>query len=199
MIFTPMSVTNMHDLFEAVYDKVGFLTVKFPKSDKLFMYDGKVLSDNRIALYQQDSKHLVQTSAKELLVQMNYRTYELHQLRSEEDYKLALALFEYYINQTLPKEGLRFVYLLRLIIEDYESEHYPIAVSSTVDFIDHLLEERAQTWHDIHRVLGCLSSEDIYSVRGNIEHEFISMNDLRALSHFFRIPVQAFIVGGYGQ
>lgn len=194
-----MPVADINNLLEKVYNEVGLLTVKFPKSDKLFTYDGKILSGDRIALYLQNNKHLVQTSAKELLVEMNYHTYELHRLMDDADYQLALELLEYYLNQTLPKEGLRFVYLLRLIIEDYESEHYPIAVSSTVDFIDHLLEERGRTWHDIHKVLGCLSSEDIYSVRGNIEHEFITINDLRALSNFFKLPVQAFIVGGYSE
>lgn len=191
-----MSVDTMYKLLEKVYNEVGFLTVKFPKSDKLFTYDGKVLSDNRIALYLQETGHLVQTSAKELLVQMNYRTYELHQLRSEEDYKLALALFEYYINQTLLKEGLRFVYLLRLTIEDYERQHYPIASLSTVDFIDYLLEERGLSWYDLTLYVFNVAVSEEYA-KELLQPDNISVNDVIKLSHFFRLPVQAFIIGGY--
>ena len=128
---------------------------------------------------------------------MQWTTQELPIIANDTDLTNALALYEQLAN----KEGSdqQFLYLLSLIIADYEAQHYPVAVSSTVDFIDHLLEERNQTWDDIHKVLGCFDSEDIYSVRGNIEHEFISMNDLRALSHFFKLPTQAFIVGGYGE
>jgi len=201
MIYKLMPVADINNLLEKVYNEVGFLTVKFPKSDKLFMYDGKVLSGDRIGLYLQNNKHLVQTSAKELLVEMTYQTYQLHKLVDEADYNLAVKVLGTYIstNEHISDEQEKFVYLLSLIVEDYEAEHYPIASLSTVDFIDHLLEQRGLSWHDVHKALGCLPSEDIYSVRGNIEHEFISMNDLRALSHFFKLPVQAFIVGGYGQ
>lgn len=194
-----MSVDAMHKLLEKVYNEVGFLTVKFPKSDKLFIYDGKVLSGDRIAVYLQDNKHLVQTSAKELLVQMTYQTYQLHKLADNADYELAVAVFEQYLDSPSDSEEGRFAYLLGLIIADYESQHYPMASLSTVDFIDYLLEERGLSWFDVHKALGCLSSEDIYSVRGNIEHEFITINDLRALSNFFKLPVQAFIVGGYSE
>lgn len=197
MIYKLMPVADINNLLEKVYNEVGFLTVKFPKSDKLFIYDGKVLSGDRIALYLQNNKHLVQTSARELLVEMNYHTYELHQLIDDADYQLALELLEYYLNQTLPKEGLRFVYLLRLIIEDYERQHYPIAVFSTVDFIDHLLEERGQTWLDVSIALGYGREVNPDFIRSMIDDDLCGYKAIIKLSHFFKLPVQAFIIGGY--
>lgn len=131
MIYKLMSVTDLRLLGE----KVDCITVKFPKSDKLFIYEGDNLHQygyNKLPLYQKDTGHLVETTVKELLVEMNYHTYELHQLMDDADYQLALELIAYYMNQTLPKEGLRFVYLLSLVIADYESQHLPIGSVSTV-------------------------------------------------------------------
>jgi len=188
-----MSVDDLRLLQE----KTDCITVKFPKSNKLFIYEGDNLHQygyNKLPLYQKDTGHLVETTAKELLVEMNYHTYQLHQLMDDADYQLALELIAYYMNQTLPKEGLRFVYLLGLIIDDYERQHYPITSISTVNFIDYLLEEKQQTWKELQEFLGY---ESLLST--DLESSTAKVRTFVKLSHFFKILVQAFIVGGYGQ
>jgi antitoxin component HigA of HigAB toxin-antitoxin module len=197
MIYKLMSVDDLRLLKE----KVDCITVKFPKSDKLFVYEGDNLHQygyNKLPLYQKDTGHLVETTVKELLVEMTYETYQLRQLQNDADYELALAVFEQYFDSPIDSEEGRFAYLLSLIIADYEAEHYPTAVSSTVDFIDHLLEERGLTWEDLNGSKPDLIYSSGEALREYVENEIIDIHDLRVLSHFFRLPVQAFIVGGYG-
>lgn len=197
MTYKLMSVNDLVVLYDKILPEFGF-RVKLLPIGQIYYYKGDYKSHSYpdFSLYFETGESQ-KVEVFELYVEMTYQTYNLHKLIDDADYKLALAVYESYMQDT-PREAIDFMYLLAATISDYEAEHYPTAISSTVDFIDHLLEERGQTWHDIHKALGCLDSEDIYSVRGNIEHEFISINDLRALSHFFKLPVQAFIVGGYG-
>ncbi len=197
MIYKLMSV----DEIRLLQQKVGYLVVKFPKSDKLFYYQGEHLFDThgKITLFQISNGHTVQTTVQTLLVQMDYRTYQIHKLTDETDYELALVVFEQYFDKPLITEEGCFAYLLGLTIADYESEHYPIASISTVDFIDYLLEERSLTWLDLRDALcyAALNCTEAY-MRYMFEPKNARIVDIVKLSHFFRLPVQAFIVGGYG-
>lgn len=129
---------------------------------------------------------------------MIYQTYNLHKLVDNADYELALAVYEQYFDKPLITEEGCFAYLLSLAIADYESEHYPIAVSSTVAFIDHLLEEKARSWVNIRACLGYGDYVSLDFVKSLFEPENMKVEHVVKLSHFFRLPVQAFIVGGYG-
>lgn len=195
MIYKLMSVHNLRKLHDKIKKPIF---VKFTKSDKVFSYDGELTDYARkLILWLQPYGNHVETTVKELLVDINYHTYELHQLTDDTDYQLALSVYEQYIGVTLPKEGLRFMYLLGLVIADYESKHYPIATTSTVELIDHLLEMRDQDWTTIRSCLGYGSSIDPLYIRQLFVDDQYKLNDLIVLSHLFCIPVCAFIVGGY--
>lgn len=127
---------------------------------------------------------------------MQWTTQELPIITNDTDLTNALALYEQLTNKESSDQ--QFLYLLSLIIADYESQHYPIAVSSTVDFIDHLLEARQLQWQDLRVVLGYTHAVSTDFLRLLLQPENIRIQDIIALSHFFRLPVQAFIVGGYG-
>ncbi len=197
MIYKLMSV----DEISLLQQKVGYLVVKFPKSNKLFYYEGEHLFDThgKITLFQISNGNTVQTSVQTLLVQMDYRTYQIHKLTDDADYELALAVYEQYFDKPLITEEGCFAYLLSLVIADYEAEHYPIASISTVNFIDYLLEERELTWLDLRNALGytALNCTEAY-MRYMFEPKNARIVDIVKLSHFFKLPVQAFIVGGYG-
>jgi antitoxin component HigA of HigAB toxin-antitoxin module len=196
MIYKEMPITELNNL----HNKVGYLVVKFPKSDKLFHYEGEHLFDThgKITLFQIGNGHTVQTSAEALLVQMDYHTYELHKLVDESDYDLALSLFDLYFDST-ETEIIAFVYLLGLTMQDYEAEHYPIPSTPVVDFIDCLLEERGLAWTDVRDYMDYGSTIDSSYIRVMFEQEKYGLDEVRQLSHFFRLPVQCFITGGYGE
>ena len=126
---------------------------------------------------------------------MQWTTQELPIIASDDDLTNALALYEQLANDGTDQQ---FLYLLSLIIADYEAEHYPIAVSSTVAFIDHLLEERLRSWANIRACLGYGDYVSLDFVKSLFEPENMKVEHVVKLSHFFRLPVQAFIVGGYG-
>ena len=195
MIYKLMSVNDIQYL----YGKVGHLTVKFPKSNKEFFCQGDLFTaNNRVRLFQSGSGHEVHTSAQELLVEMTYQTYQLRRLQDDADYELALAVFKQYFDAPLDSEEGRFAYLLSLIIADYEAEHYPIAVSSTVDFVNTLLKERQQTWRELQTGLCIRTYHSVNYLKTMLEPENLKVELVIKLSRWFCLPVQAFIVGGYG-
>lgn len=196
MIYKLMTVEDLIDLHNNLKKPIF---VKFPKnSSQTFLFNNTQYCHKFKGIVLYNDYKCVETTAKELLVEMTYETYQLRQLQNDADYELALAVFEQYFDSPIDSEEGRFAYLLSLIIADYEAEHYPTAVSSTVDFIDHLLEERGLTWEDLNGSKPDLIYSSGEALREYVENEIIDIHDLRVLSHFFRLPVQAFIVGGYG-
>src|SRR5947209_435212 len=77
-------------------------------------------------------------------------------LRSEADYEAALAEIEGYF-EAEPKPGTadadRFD-LLALVIEDYESKHWPIEPPDPVDAIRYRMELGGYTQADLGHVIG---------------------------------------------
>lgn len=195
MIYKLMTVEDLINLHNNLKKPIF---VKFPKnSSQTFLFNNTQYCHKFKGIVLYNDYKSVETTVKELLVEMNYHTYDLHQLTDDTDYELALSVYEQYIGVTLPKEGLRFMYLLGLVIADYESKHYPIATTSTVELIDHLLEMRDQDWTTIRSCLGYGSSIDPLYIRQLFVDDQYKLNDLIVLSHLFCIPVCAFIVGGY--
>ena len=195
MIFTPMSVVDLKKLHQKIQKPIF---VRFPKNNKqTFLFNNIQYCHKYKGIILYNEYKTVETNVEELLVEMTHQTYQLRQLQNDADYKLALAVYESYMQDT-PREAIDFMYLLALTIADYEAEHYPIAISSTVAFIDHLLEDRGLSWADIREYLGYrdLLSRDY--VRSLFVSSSISVEHIIKLSHFFKLPVQAFIVGGYG-
>lgn len=129
---------------------------------------------------------------------MKWTTQELPIIATNDDLTNSLALYEQLVNKdSIDGTDQQFLYLLGLIIADYEAEHYPIAETSTVDFIDYLLETRSLQWTDICTALGYHRSISVPFLKTTLSAGNQRACDLVKLSHFFKLPMQAFIVGGY--
>jgi len=139
-----MSVVELKALYQKIQKPI---TVRFPKNDKqtfLFCSLAYYSTPKSITLYNEYK--CVETTVIELLVGITWENYVIHRLTDEQGYDLAVQLLGCYISTDEPLSEAQdtFVYLLSLVIEDYESQHYPIASLSTLKFIDQLLEDRDQ-------------------------------------------------------
>lgn len=131
---------------------------------------------------------------------MQWTRQELPIIATDNDLTNALALYEQLASKdSIDGSDQQFLYLLSLIIGDYEAQHYPIAISSTVDFIDCLLKERSRSWANIRACLGYGDYVSLDFVKSLFEPENMKVEHVIKLSHFFKLTVQAFIVGGYGE
>lgn len=204
MTYKKMPVNDLVVLYEKLYN-VGEidngLRVKLNPEGQIYYYKGDYKSHSYpdFSIYFETGESQ-KVEAFELYVQMTYQTYNLHKLVDDADYELALAVYEQYFGATPDSEEGRFAYLLSLIIGDYEAEHYPTAIASTASFINYLLEERGLTWLDLRDALGyaALNCTEAY-MRYMFERDNARVVDVVKLSHFFLLPVQAFIIGGYGE
>ena len=197
MIYQLMSIVELKALYQKTQKPI---TVRFPKNDKqtfLFCSIAYYSGVKSITLYNEYK--CVETSVTELLVGITWENYVIHKLVDEQDYGLAVLLLGCYISTDEPLLEAQgsFVYLLSLVIDDYESLHYPIASLSTVAFIDQLLEDRDQSWSHIRACLGYPEFVTIDYVKSQFLPINLKVEYLIKVSHLFGIPVQAFIVGGY--
>lgn len=198
MIYQLMSIVELKALYEKTQKPI---TVRFPKNDKqtfLFCSIAYYSGLKSITLYNEYK--CVETSVTELLVGITWEHYVIHRLRDEQDYGLAVDLLGCYISTDEPLLEAQeiFVYLLSLVVEEYESLHYPIASLSTLKFIDQLLEDRNQSWSHIRTCLGYADFVTTEYVKSQFLPVNLKVEHLIKVSHFFQIPMQAFIVGGYG-
>jgi HTH-type transcriptional regulator / antitoxin HigA len=77
-------------------------------------------------------------------------------LRTETDYEAALAEIERYFEKE-PKPGTREADrfdLLALVLEDYESKHWPIEPPDPIDAIRYRMELSGYTQADLGRLIG---------------------------------------------
>ena len=196
MIFTRMSVVDLKKLHQKIQKPIF---VRFPKNNKqTFLFNNIQYCHKYKGIILYNEYRTLETTVEELLVEMTHQTYQLRQLQDDTDYRLALAVYEQYFDKPLITEEGCFAYLLALIIADYEAKHYPIASLSTVDFIDTLLEERKSSWRELQTFLGVESYFSIDYLKTVLHSDNIRVYLIIKLSYFFRLPVQAFIVGGYG-
>jgi HTH-type transcriptional regulator/antitoxin HigA len=90
----------------------------------------------------------------------------------------------------LSREEEELAELIAILIEKYEDEHHPVeGLSTPVDRLKALMEDRGVSQADLSRVLGSRSqsSEILSGVRS------ISKAQAKALSAHFRVPADMFI------
>ncbi len=82
--------------------------------------------------------------------------YPLYPVRSEKDYKRAIAAADKLIGRKLNITQLKYLDSLSILIETYEEERYPIDTASLkpVDILKYLCEENHLSASDLGRILG---------------------------------------------
>ena len=78
----------------------------------------------------------------------------LKPLRNEADYRTALAEAERLWDAPEGSPEADNLELLALLIEDYESKHYPIADPDPIDFLIHAIEARGMKTEDLKPYIG---------------------------------------------
>lgn len=111
-------------------------------------------------------------------------------ITTENEYDRLLAIAEKYTfaKDNTPEE--RAIYkLVVLLIEDYESEHYPMDSPAPYQMLQHMMESKGIRQKDLVPVLG---SNALVSriVRGKSN---ISIRVARLLGEYFKVPPSMFI------
>lgn len=75
-------------------------------------------------------------------------------IKTEEEYTFFMIVFEKIFNEEKSKENDAFIILLALLIEEYESEHYPIPELTPLEFIKGMMENLELTFNDLVSVIG---------------------------------------------
>jgi len=89
----------------------------------------------------------------------------LKPLRNETDYRAALAEAERLWDAAEGSSEADSLELLALLIEDYESKHYPIADPDPIDFLTHALEMRGMKTEDLEPYIGGRTDEVLNRIR----------------------------------
>ena len=120
MIFKLMSVVELKALYQKTQKPI---IVRFPKNDKqTFVFCNLAYYSPLKSITLYNEYKCVQTTVTELLVGITWENYVIHRLMDEQDYGLAVLLLGCYISTDEPllEAQESFVYLLSLVIEDYE-------------------------------------------------------------------------------
>lgn len=111
-------------------------------------------------------------------------------ITSEEEYNLALASAEKLMYcQNRSPEQTAVLQLLVNLIEEYESNHYPMGESSPHEILEYLMEVRGLKESDLVDIIG---SKDVVTeiIDGKIK---ITKNQAETLGEFFHVSPELFI------
>jgi len=115
----------------------------------------------------------------------------VHILRGDADYQVALAAYEaYFDNEPAPgtPEADHFE-LLGLLLAKYEEEHFPIPDADPVEAIRFAMERQGLDQSDLAELIGSRSrASEILNRRREL-----SISQIRKLTKEWRIPAQALI------
>ena len=116
---------------------------------------------------------------------------QIRTLRNEAEYEAALAAVRpYFENEPEPgsPESENFDALF-LLIEDYESKHYPIPDAEPIAVIRHIMEANSYSRGDLAAVLGSKSrASDLLNGKRQI-----NLEQIRKLHRAWHIPVVALL------
>ncbi len=113
----------------------------------------------------------------------------LRPIKTNRDYKKALAVLEKHFDA---KPGTRegdFVYILSVLIEQYEEEHFPIEAPDPIEAIRFRMEQLELTNKDIAEIIGSKSrASEILNRKRPLTVEMI-----RALHNKLGVPAESLI------
>ena len=79
---------------------------------------------------------------------------ELKPIHTKKDYQAALAEIERLWNAPAKSPDADKLDILTLLVQNYESIHYPIADPDPIEFINHVMESRGLTRKDMEPYIG---------------------------------------------
>ncbi len=79
---------------------------------------------------------------------------ELRPIHTKRDYKAALAEIEQLWDAPAKSSDADKLDILTLLVQNYESIHYPIADPDPIEFISHVMESRGLTRKDMEPYIG---------------------------------------------
>ncbi len=116
--------------------------------------------------------------------------YQPKPITSEEENQEAIALAEELEHRTsLSQEEEILLELLYVLIEQFETENYPIPEGNPQEILKHLMEENNIKQEEL---IGIIGSRGVVSEVVNGKRN-ISKNQAKALANFFHVDVSLFI------
>ena len=114
---------------------------------------------------------------------------ELRPIRTKRDYQAALKEAEALWDAPAGSIGADRLEVLTLLIQDYESKHYPIPDPEPIDFLLHVMEARGLTRKDLEPYIG--SRARVAEVLNRVRP--LSLKMIRRLSTGLGIPAEVLI------
>jgi HTH-type transcriptional regulator/antitoxin HigA len=114
---------------------------------------------------------------------------ELKLIRTEAEYRAALADIELLFDAADGTPEADKLEVLALLVERYETTHYPVDMPEPIDFLVHIMESRGLARKDLEPFIGN---------RGRVAEVLnrarpLSLSMIRALSDGLKIPVALLI------
>jgi HTH-type transcriptional regulator/antitoxin HigA len=111
-------------------------------------------------------------------------------IRSEREYRRALAYIDQHIQPKLPKAQGMFLELLATLVAQYESQMYPAPEASPADVLEHLIDERGLTNAELARATGIPRQTITNIVKGD---RGISKANAIKLAKYFQVSPELFL------
>jgi HTH-type transcriptional regulator/antitoxin HigA len=112
---------------------------------------------------------------------------ELKPLRTETDYRAALSEAERLWDAPEGSPEADRLELLALLIEDYETRHYPVDDPDPIDFLRHAMEARGLEPKDLEPFIGERADEVLSRARP------LSLEMIRNLAEGLALPAEVLI------
>ena len=114
---------------------------------------------------------------------------KLRPIRTKRDYRVALKEAETLWDVPVGSTDADRLEVLTLLIQDYESKHYPMPDPEPIDFLLHVMEARGLTRKDLEPYIG--SRARVAEVLNRVRP--LSLEMIRRLSTGLGIPVEVMI------
>jgi len=116
-------------------------------------------------------------------------TVKLQPIKSKRDYQAALREVERLWNAPEGSAGADRLDVLVLLIQAYESKHFPITDPDPIDFLNHVMESRGLTRKDLEPYIG--SRARVAEVLNRVRP--LSLDMIRRLASGLKIPAEVLI------
>lgn len=116
-------------------------------------------------------------------------TMKLRPLKNKRDYQTALKEAEHLRNAPESSADADRLEVLVLLVQAYETRHFPIADPDPIDFLNHVMESRGLTRKDLEPYIG--SRARVAEVLNRVRP--LSFDMIRRLSAELKIPAEVLI------
>lgn len=116
-------------------------------------------------------------------------TMKLRPLKNKRDYQTALKEAEHLWNAPESSADADRLEVLVLLVQAYETRHFPIADPDPIDFLNHVMESRGLTRKDLEPYIG--SRARVAEVLNRVRP--LSLDMIRRLSAELKIPAEVLI------